>query len=47
MKIPEISTTELQSFIKNKKGWLLDARPSEAYHGWALQNEKRGGHRWL
>jgi len=44
MNITEVSTPVLKEFIKNKKGWLIDARPSEAYHGWTLQNEKKGGH---
>ncbi|NPD86670.1 thiosulfate sulfurtransferase [Lentimicrobium sp. L6] len=44
MNIREISTNELKDFIDNNKGWLIDARPTEAYNGWALQGEKRGGH---
>lgn len=44
MNITEISTKELKEFIDNNKGWLIDARSTEAYNGWALQGEKRGGH---
>lgn len=40
----EISTTELLSYIKNKQGLILDARPVDAYNGWTLFNESRGGH---
>lgn len=44
MAIPALSTLELQNFIKNRKGKVLDVRPVEAYNGWKLQNEQRGGH---
>jgi 3-mercaptopyruvate sulfurtransferase SseA len=44
MKISELSTEQLKEFIDNKSGWLIDARPTEAYNGWSLQNEVRGGH---
>lgn len=44
MNIREISTEELKDYIKNNSGWLIDARPVEAYNGWALEGEKRGGH---
>ncbi len=44
MNIREISTEDLKKYIQNKSGWLIDARPTEAYNGWALLGEKRGGH---
>lgn len=44
MNIREISTKELKEYIDNNSGWLVDARPVEAYNGWALKGEKRGGH---
>ncbi|HEX6982595.1 MAG TPA: rhodanese-like domain-containing protein [Balneolaceae bacterium] len=42
--LQELTTKELQAFIEQKKGKLLDIRPMAAYNGWALQNEERGGH---
>lgn len=39
-----ISTEELITFIKNKSGIIIDIRPVEAYNGWKLQKENRGGH---
>lgn len=44
MAIPDITTLELQNLIKNREGKILDIRPIEAYNGWKLQNEQRGGH---
>lgn len=43
-KISTISTQQLQEFITNNKGRLLDIRPIAAYNGWRLRNESRGGH---
>jgi molybdopterin synthase sulfurtransferase len=39
-----ISTSELTEFIKNKQGFVIDVRPVDAYNGWQLNNESRGGH---
>jgi thiosulfate/3-mercaptopyruvate sulfurtransferase len=39
-----ITTSELQDFVKNNSGWIIDGRPFEAYNGWRLNNESRGGH---
>ncbi len=39
-----ISTPRLLSFIRNREGIVIDLRPVEAYNGWKLNNEKRGGH---
>ena len=41
---PEISTKELEPFLNKKNGFLLDVRSSDAYNGWKLKNEPRGGH---
>ncbi len=43
-KSREVSTKELKNFINQKKGKVLDIRSIEAYNGWALKKEKRGGH---
>ena len=39
-----ITTTELSKLIQNKQCRLIDVRPVDAYNGWRLENEKRGGH---
>ena len=39
-----ISTTELLKKLKDQKSKIIDIRPIEAYNGWKLFNEKRGGH---
>lgn len=42
--IKEISTTELAS-IYGKPGYqIVDVRPTDAYNGWHMNNEARGGH---
>lgn len=43
-KFKQLSTNELLSFIKNKKGIVIDVRSVNAYNGWKQQNEKREGH---
>ncbi|MCD6596043.1 MAG: sulfurtransferase [Bacteroidales bacterium] len=43
-KISLITTKELIKFNQNEKGVLIDARPVDAYNGWSLQGELRGGH---
>lgn len=42
--INEITTQELFSLLKSKKIKIIDVRPVDAYNGWKLKNEKRGGH---
>ncbi|MBW6497006.1 MAG: hypothetical protein K0B09_01325 [Bacteroidales bacterium] len=39
-----ISTNELHDFVRNSKGLIIDVRPVEAYNGWPLKMESRGGH---
>lgn len=39
-----ISTTNLLSFIKQHQGIVIDVRSVDAYNGWRMQNEVRGGH---
>ena len=43
-KLPHISTKELIPIIKSKKALIIDVRPVDAYNGWSLQGEARGGH---
>ncbi len=40
----KISTEELITFIGNKEALIVDARPVDAYNGWKMQGEARGGH---
>ena len=39
-----ISTKELSEKLDDHNVKIIDIRPIEAYNGWKLQNEKRGGH---
>ncbi|MFX0211354.1 MAG: rhodanese-like domain-containing protein [Candidatus Hodarchaeota archaeon] len=43
-RIGSISTDELLEKIDNQNYRIIDVRPVEAYNGWKLRNEKRGGH---
>jgi thiosulfate/3-mercaptopyruvate sulfurtransferase len=52
----EISTEELLNRLENSHTRLIDVRSPDAYNGWRLQNEKRGGnisgaanlpHKWI
>ncbi len=40
----QISTSKLLDFQRENKGYIIDVRPTEAYNGWRLKGEKRGGH---
>lgn len=42
--ISTISTEQLQNAVENLEGTIIDIRSIDAYNGWRLQNEKRGGH---
>ena len=39
-----ISTNDLAAFINKQKGIVIDVRSVDAYNGWRMQNEVRGGH---
>ena len=39
-----ISTEALISKLEDSNNQLIDVRPIEAYNGWKLKNEPRGGH---
>ena len=40
----EISTKKLEKAIGSKSHRILDVRPVDAYNGWTLEGEQRGGH---
>jgi len=42
--IKEMSTEDILKNITEANSILIDIRPVEAYNGWILKNEKRGGH---
>ncbi|MCK5852802.1 sulfurtransferase, partial [bacterium] len=42
--VNQLSTTVLEKFINDKSVRIIDVRPVDAYNGWRLQNERRGGH---
>jgi thiosulfate/3-mercaptopyruvate sulfurtransferase len=42
--VNEISTKQLETAIGNKMHRIVDVRPIDAYNGWALEGERRGGH---
>ena len=39
-----LTTVEVNELVGNKAVHLIDIRPADAYNGWKLRNEKRGGH---
>ncbi|MGC9331318.1 MAG: sulfurtransferase [Bacteroidales bacterium] len=43
-KFKEISTETLKTLVENRQAKLIDVRSVNAYNGWQLQGEKRGGH---
>ena len=40
----QLSTPDLKKYLEDDKGLIIDVRPIDAYNGWKLQNEMRGGH---
>jgi molybdopterin synthase sulfurtransferase len=40
----EITTSQLQQLMVHSETVLIDVRPTEAYNGWSLRGEPRGGH---
>jgi thiosulfate/3-mercaptopyruvate sulfurtransferase len=42
--IKEINTHEMAEAIRRQSHAVIDVRPIEAYNGWTLNNENRGGH---
>ncbi|MDX1617986.1 MAG: rhodanese-like domain-containing protein [Balneolaceae bacterium] len=43
-KATQVTTKELAGLINNPEVKIMDIRPIEAYNGWPLQGEQRGGH---
>lgn len=39
-----ISTDSLRTFLETGQGKVIDVRPVDAYNGWKMQGEARGGH---
>jgi len=44
MNFQEISTDELLNLLNDKEIKIIDIRPPDAYNGWKLKDEVRGGH---
>lgn len=42
--IIEISTREVVTLLGNPTVHIIDVRPVDAFNGWKLAGEKRGGH---
>lgn len=40
----EVSTVEVKEFITNQEAIIIDVRSVDAYNGWKLNGESRGGH---
>ncbi len=43
-KLHQITTRELQNKLDDPLSKIIDVRTVEAYNGWQIKNEKRGGH---
>jgi len=43
-EIKELSTKELAGLVEDRRVKIIDVRPTDAYNGWKLANEARGGH---
>ena len=41
---PELTTKELQEQLGNENVKIVDVRPIDAYNGWRMRDEPRGGH---
>jgi len=44
MRFQIISTAELLNQVYDPHTTIIDVRPVEAYNGWKIKNEARGGH---
>ncbi len=42
--VNQLSTKELLEYVHDKSAVIIDIRTVDAYNGWQLQNETRGGH---
>ncbi len=43
-KLKELTTTEVKDLLDRNEVKFIDVRPVDAYNGWKLKNETRGGH---
>lgn len=43
-KLPEVTTKEILNRLEDDNLKIIDVRPVEAYNGWKLNGEARGGH---
>ena len=43
-KFTEISTAEVEELLKDRNVKVIDVRDTNAYNGWKMRNEIRGGH---
>ena len=44
LDIEIISTEELFNILGESNSQIIDIRPVEAYNGWKIKKEERGGH---
>lgn len=44
MSFKKITTEELNTLLSNDNTAIIDSRPIDAYNGWKMKGEKRGGH---
>ncbi|MFW5726007.1 MAG: rhodanese-like domain-containing protein [Bacteroidota bacterium] len=44
MQLKEVTTSEIEKLTGREDVQIIDVRPTEAYNGWALRGEHRGGH---
>jgi molybdopterin synthase sulfurtransferase len=44
MRVKELTSGEPDQFLAQSANNLLDTRPIQAYNGWRLGDEARGGH---
>ena len=44
LNFKRISTEELLTFAGDQETTIVDVRPVEAYNGWRIRHEQRGGH---
>ncbi len=42
--VNQLSTNKLLEYVHDKSAVIIDTRTVDAYNGWQLQNENRGGH---
>jgi len=44
LNYPKITTDDIKQLLNNTGVRIIDARPIDAYNGWQLNGEERGGH---